>query len=265
MLEIVLSKVCNKCGLEKSLDDFRSYPKCRDGKRGECKQCVSEYKKERQKSIINGSIKVISGSMEDLREKLKESYIYESNSGCFLWSPSVNTDGYGQLTWNGKNRRANRLSYESCVGPIPEGLQVLHRCDTPSCIRPDHLFLGNNTENRVDSVIKGRVPKGEKNGNSKLTETGVIDILTLKYLCGLSGRKIAKKLGIYKGNVRFILKGETWKHLSHVREEIIAIATGSHMPEKSMTTDQFCRVSYMWFEIIKSEKLLRVSGQSITF
>ena len=76
--------------------------------------------------------------------------------GCWLWTASVVSDGYGQM-WLGRTMvRAHRLSYEIHKGPVPKGLFVCHRCDVPRCVNPDHLFVGTNQDNQRDSASKGR-------------------------------------------------------------------------------------------------------------
>jgi hypothetical protein len=77
-------------------------------------------------------------------------------------------------------RRAHRIAWELVYGPIPSGLKCLHRCDNPSCVRPDHLFLGTVTDNAEDMIVKGRaryIPHlGAENGNARLTQSIADDI-----------------------------------------------------------------------------------------
>lgn len=77
-------------------------------------------------------------------------------SGCWIWQGSTFTDGYGKCPRYGKTRRAHRVFYEELVGPIPDGLQVLHKCDTPLCVNPEHLWAGTCLENHQDMDRKGR-------------------------------------------------------------------------------------------------------------
>jgi hypothetical protein len=85
----------------------------------------------------------------------------EPNTGCFLWVGSASEQGYGYVgVGGGKLGKAHRVSYEHFVGPIPPGLCVLHRCDTPACVNPDHLFVGTKLDNSDDMIAKGRARSG---------------------------------------------------------------------------------------------------------
>lgn len=76
---------------------------------------------------------------------------------CWLWKGCVNTTGYGMVNWAGKkNIVAHRLVWKLTNGQIPDGLQVLHRCDITRCVNPQHLFLGTIQDNAADRVAKGR-------------------------------------------------------------------------------------------------------------
>lgn len=100
----------------------------------------------------------------DLRDDVErrawfaEKWTPEPNTGCWLWLQQVNTDGYGWVYFGDhrKGARAHRFSFELHVGPIPAGMQILHRCDTPGCVNPQHLRLGTMSENIAEMWQKGR-------------------------------------------------------------------------------------------------------------
>lgn len=100
-----------------------------------------------------------------------------TTSGCWSCiSHKKDKDGYVRLRRSKKDVYLHRLVYEQEVGKIPEGLVILHSCDNPSCINPDHLSVGTIAENQLDKVKKNRQAKGSQNGNSKLTEEQVLEI-----------------------------------------------------------------------------------------
>ena len=74
-------------------------------------------------------------------------------SGCWLWIGAVTKKGYGMITGN---RYAHRLAYEEFIGPIPTGMQVLHKCDVKCCVNPEHLYSGTHRDNVFDAVIRDR-------------------------------------------------------------------------------------------------------------
>jgi hypothetical protein len=80
--------------------------------------------------------------------------------GCWVWQAARSVSGYGLLAPSGGvrgDRRAHRVSWELHNGPIPAGLWVLHSCDNPPCVNPDHLFLGTRSDNMRDCASKGRL------------------------------------------------------------------------------------------------------------
>lgn len=80
-----------------------------------------------------------------------------TNEDCWLWNASKNNCGYGQFWFNKKSMRAHRLSYLWYKGEIPEGLEVCHKCDEPSCINPNHLFVATHQQNLQDCADKNRL------------------------------------------------------------------------------------------------------------
>jgi hypothetical protein len=139
----------------------------------------------------------------------------EPNSGCWLWDASTGPKGYGQFRMiDGTVKRAHRLSYEWHVGPIPTGMCVCHKCDVPTCVNPDHLFLGAQAENMADMRRKGRGSKwpgkrGEASSSSKLTEHEVQKIRSSK----LKGIELAKMFGVSTTNISAIKSRKIWRHI----------------------------------------------------
>src|SRR5256885_74384 len=89
-----------------------------------------------------------------------------SPSGCWEWVGSKRELGYGQVRYKGRSARAHRIAWELTFGEIPDGRSVLHKCDNPPCINPDHLFLGTQQDNVDDMFRKGR-QKTPGNGKAK--------------------------------------------------------------------------------------------------
>lgn len=85
-----------------------------------------------------------------------------TESGCWIWLGATDRDGYGYSRTEGCTRKTHRLSYEVFKGPITLGLLVCHSCDIPSCVNPDHLWLGTQQENIQDAHKKGRARNGQK-------------------------------------------------------------------------------------------------------
>lgn len=136
--------------------------------------------------------------------------------GCVLWKKGKTGAGYGVVYVNGKQHSAHRWAYEQVYGEIPKGMFVCHKCDTPTCVNPDHLFLGSHSDNMRDMYNKerqgkGSFRKGEKHRNAKLKETDVIEI---KKLIGSEKyRDIAKRYGVSETAVADIKLGRTWGHV----------------------------------------------------
>jgi hypothetical protein len=94
----------------------------------------------------------------------------EKTQACWNWRGSVRHFGHGHLNVLGVVTMAHRFSWTLTNGSIPDGLNVLHHCDNPRCVRPDHLFLGTHADNVADMNAKGRHARGERHGRAKLTD-----------------------------------------------------------------------------------------------
>jgi hypothetical protein len=108
-------------------------------------------------------------------------------------------------------RLAHRVAWINHYGDIPDGLCVCHKCDTPACVNPSHLFLGTQGENINDSASKGRlfVPRGETNGSAKLTEKDVLSIRADNRI----QKEIAADHGVSPSIVGHIKTRRRWGHI----------------------------------------------------
>jgi hypothetical protein len=89
--------------------------------------------------------------------RFEDKFIPEPNSGCWLWTAAISGKGYGRFGLGGKSRIASRVSYRIYKGDVPSRMFVCHTCDNPSCVNPDHLWLGSLTDNVRDCAQKGRL------------------------------------------------------------------------------------------------------------
>ena len=153
----------------------------------------------------------------DTRSNTEEDFWSKVSIGgddeCWLWQKGKDEDGYGAFWWHNRQVKAHRFSWELFSGAVPDGLQVLHGCDTPSCVNPSHLFLGTTQDNTADRNNKGRQIKGESCHSAILSEQQVIEIRKLSSQ-NVSGRKLARMFGVHYSAIYKLLKGRSWKHVS---------------------------------------------------
>lgn len=172
-------KICHRCQKEREENEF--WKGC-----AYCIQCDKDYRKEwREKNRIAyaerrkylwiknkgrvcencGNSFVGKGRKRDFcSTKCKLLKFVEKKNGCWNWKGELHQNGYGYTTCHEtfKRSHAHRVSYKVFKGDIPEGLYVCHHCDNPSCINPDHLWLGTAKENMQDAKKKGRLSHQKK-------------------------------------------------------------------------------------------------------
>lgn len=151
----------------------------------------------------------------DMRRVYEDYVVRRGPDDCWDWK-AFKHQGYGRMNVAapGQPRRivgAHRVSYMLHIGPIPEGLTVLHRCDNPSCSNPEHLSLGTNAENNQDRDRKGRAARGSSIGVATLTDQNVRDI---RADASLNDMEWARRLGVNHQAVRGARSGRTWGHLN---------------------------------------------------
>lgn len=132
----------------------------------------------------------------------------DTQDGCWIWTGGKTTAGYG--IWSrGRGRHrpyAHRVAWELANGPIADGMNVLHRCDNPSCVRPDHLFIGTDADNVADKVAKGRHLRGEDCPWTQPTDEQVAEIRNLYASGGIRQRDIARRYGVDPSHVSNIVR-----------------------------------------------------------
>lgn len=147
-------------------------------------------------------------------ERLLETVVFGA-SDCWVWRGPVNDFGYGRMTFKGRTQTAHRVSYEAFVGAIPEGLSLLHSCDNPSCINPEHLSPGTYSDNRRDCQAKGRWEmKNGKRGfehQSAVVTPALLERMHGLRESGLSYAKIGKTVGVSTMTAWTALNTRIWK------------------------------------------------------
>ena len=161
---------------------------------------------------------ILGYTKEHILERLNRYIIQIPFSDCHYWVGALGRKkGYGAFKVREKGNRDNcrqykvhRLIYEFVKGPINDK-HVLHRCDNPQCVNPEHLFLGTHQENMQDMAKKGRAWQGSKHKDAKLKPEQVLEIRKLYAEGGHTMRSLGAKYGIAHSHIRKIVIGEKWK------------------------------------------------------
>lgn len=140
-------------------------------------------------------------------------YVPEPNTGCWLWCGNRNKAGYGLVKRRPKVWLAHRLSWLLHRGGLCDQDKVLHRCDTPECVNPDHLFLGTQADNIRDMEAKGRArhPCRAAHGRSKLSENDVAAIREEYAVGGIRQADLAARYGVNQTTVSDIVRRVHWR------------------------------------------------------
>lgn len=147
----------------------------------------------------------------------------KSPEECWEWTAWKNKDysgsgfilSYGRIRHNGSVKVASRVAWELTYGEIPEGMLVLHKCDNPPCVNPNHLFLGTSSDNTIDAINKGRrkIRNGNQVNTSKLNESQVIEIRKKHKQGGISLAQLGREYGVRITSIHAIIHRRAWKHV----------------------------------------------------
>jgi hypothetical protein len=187
-----------------------------------------------------------------------------SENGCWLWTRG-RSKGYGTFFSEGKQLLAHRASYEYSVGPIPAGMHVCHRCDTPACINPDHLWLGSHHENMTDKTRKNRGRTGPTaKAGVKFTDDHIIE-MRKAYVAGERAAIIAERFGMKRSAINDIVNGRSWKHLLGVKgcptlEELKTAAALATRNNRKLTVEQVLSIKAALRKGSTCAELARVYG-----
>lgn len=140
----------------------------------------------------------------------------DKTANCWLWQGSRSNFGHGYIALGGRGDGrigVHHLSYALHIGPVPDGLWVLHRCDVPHCVNPDHLFVGTQQDNVNDMLSKGRHARGSDKSGAKLNDDAVRAIRVL-LADGVMKTEIGRRFNVTDTIIRRIERGQAWGHVT---------------------------------------------------
>lgn len=144
--------------------------------------------------------------VKSAEERFMANVMPEPNSGCWIWTGSLASSGYGTFFDGNIVVRAHRFSFEAFKRTLLPGEKACHRCDMPCCVNPEHLWAGTQKQNIRDMLVKGRHPGGP---NKKLTA----DVVRLGRQQGLSPTVFSERFGVSIATAHSALRGKTWRHV----------------------------------------------------
>lgn len=135
----------------------------------------------------------------------------EPTSGCWLWAGGYTVQGYGTFSFRGAGAAAHRVAWELFRGHRPKGSMVRHvRCGNRACVNPDHLELGDASENAGDTVRDGRSTRGERQGGSRLT-AAMVAVARSRVAAGEFVKTVAEDLRVHVKTLTSAVSGRTWR------------------------------------------------------
>lgn len=179
------------------------------GMKRKCKTCDTAARHKRQ-PLTTGTCGV--GARMNQVDRFMRQVVPIPIAGCWMWSGAINgREGYGQIMFDGRRQGAHRVAVQIFKGPIPDGMFVLHHCDTPGCVNPEHLYVGSLSDNSSDRERRGRGAdnRGSKSPKALLTEEAARHILTSTE----KPKVLAERFGVHPETIYTVLKRRSWRHV----------------------------------------------------
>lgn len=135
---------------------------------------------------------------------------------CWEWEGATGRLGYGQFKYKGENKRSHRFIFSYFFDINLEEKHILHNCDNPPCVNPQHLYIGNHEINMRDKSIRNRMSdrRGENNNFSELSEEDVEEIYKKRHIDNKPLKEISDEFNTSVGNVSDIINDKTWTHVT---------------------------------------------------
>ncbi|MDX1532835.1 MAG: HNH endonuclease signature motif containing protein [Nitrosopumilaceae archaeon] len=206
---------CEKCGKEKMVyrASTQNPPKC-------CSyECLNKWRSDFMKERNKNQFRLKDLSKNELKEHMLKrirKHIRTKDS-CWIWIGAKDKNGYGLMPSGLKGdqfpeRRVHRIIWHLFNSPIEKGKVVCHKCDNPSCVNPEHLFIGLPKDNTEDMLKKGRGIKGETSPSSKFKEKDIKE-MRKKFNQGVRPLNIMKEFNISRQHLHSIVTFKSWQHV----------------------------------------------------
>lgn len=132
---------------------------------------------------------------------------------CWIWNGETGQHGHGRFWILYRRYPAHRFSFLLKHGKIDPKLLVMHECDNPPCVNPNHLFQGTHKDNTHDAMRKHRLAHGERHAMRKLTTEDVV-LIRKEFASGRAWQALlARRFGVTDTAISYILKRKTWRRV----------------------------------------------------
>jgi transposase len=183
-----------------------------------------------------------------------------NENGCMMWT-GCKSHQYGVTSVKRRNVLSHRYSYKLHYNDIPNSLHVLHKCDVPLCVNPEHLFLGTASDNMKDMAKKNRSRKGDRHHNVKISDLQLNEIKEM-LLNGTSQLEISKKYNVSQTSISHIKTGRTRNKLNDEERKIIDDIEyhkrkNIGVSKRKLNEEQVREIRYLLLQKLSCEKIAK--------